>query len=302
MRDVTLLQLDRFLRHPIRYFVNSRLQVYLREEEPEEDEELFGLDGLQSFFLKQRLVDDRLQGEASSRRQLSAEGALPHGAFAGLVFEQESEKVASLVERLQDYTGHRPEQVPVDLELDGNPGPRRLAGQVDGIYPELGLLRWKPSSLKGPDILSLWLGHLAWCAAGELGGDLGGDQGEKRSALYTTGETFVIRESLEPDLARTHLARYLSWYWEGVHRPLLLLPKASYAYALKRYQGGSADPMRAARGEWNGNSFREIPGDRDDAYIQLVTRGLSGDPLESDSFTALSDEFYRHALSSGELL
>ena len=302
MRDVTLVQLDRFLRHPIRYFVNSRLQVYLREEEPEEDEELFGLDGLQSFFLKQRLVEDRLQGKASSRRQLSAEGALPHGAFARLAFEEESEKVAPLVEQLQDYMGLRPEQVPVDLALDGNPGPRQLAGQVDGVYPGLGLLRWKPSSLKGPDILSLWLGHLAWCAAGGLGGDLGGDSGEKRSALYTTGETFVIRESLEPDLARSQLARYLSWYWEGVHRPLLLLPKASYAYALKQNQGGRADPMRAARGEWNGNGFREIPGDKDDAYIQLAMRGLPGDPLENEDFAALAAEFYEQALSSGELL
>jgi len=293
MRDVTLVQLDRFLRHPIRYFVNSRLQVYLREQESEEDEELFGLGGLQSFLLKQRLVEDHLKGTASSRRQLSAEGALPHGAFAELVFKQEREKVAPLVEQIRDYMGLQPEQIPVDLGLDGDEGPRRLAGQVDGVYPGLGLLRWKPSSLKGPDILSLWLGHLSWCATG--------DPGEKRSALYTTGETFVIREPLTREEARAQLVRYLSWYWEGVHRPLLLLPKASYAYALKQHQGGRADPMRAARGEWNGNSFMEIPGDKDDPYVQLVMRGVSGDPLESDSFAALAVEFYERALSRGEL-
>ena len=56
MREVTLLQLARFLRHPVRYFVNSRLQIYLGEQEPEEDDEPFALDSLQGFFLKQRLV------------------------------------------------------------------------------------------------------------------------------------------------------------------------------------------------------------------------------------------------------
>jgi len=115
------------------------------------------------------------------------------------------------------------------------------------------------------------------------------------------GRSLVIREPLTREEARAQLVRYLSWYWEGVHRPLLLLPKASYAYALKQHQGGRADPMRAARGEWNGNSFMEIPGDKDDPYVQLVMRGVSGDPLESDSFAALAVEFYERALSRGEL-
>jgi exodeoxyribonuclease V gamma subunit len=293
MREVALVQLDRFLRHPVKYFINSRLQVYLQEEEPEEDEEVFALDGLQSFLLKRRLIEDRLQGSMPSRRQLSAEGILPHGAFAELVFEQESEEVAPLVERLEAYMGARPEQVPVDIELDGDAGPHRLAGQVRGIFPELGLLRWKPSALKGADILSLWLAHLAWCATG--------GPGEKQGALYTTSERFAIRETLAPDLARSQLARCLAWYWEGVHRPLLVLPKASYAFAVKQHQGGRADPMNAARSGWNGNSFINIPGDKDDPYLQLVMRGVTGDPLENDGFATLAVEIYGQALSSGEL-
>ncbi|MEA3274473.1 MAG: exodeoxyribonuclease V subunit gamma [Pseudomonadota bacterium] len=293
MREVTLVQLDRFVRHPVKYFVNSRLQLYLREEEPEEDEELFALDGLQSFSLKQRLVDEHLQGRMPSRRQLSAEGALPHGAFAEIVYEEESNKAAPLVERLGEYKQQRPEQVPIDLAFAGDAGPRRLAGQIKGVYPGLGLLRYKPSSLKGSDILSLWLAHLAWCA--------GSEPGEKCSTLYTTGDSFAIRETLAPDVARLALARYLGWYWQGVHRPLLVLPKASYAYAVKN-KGGRADPLTAARSAWNGNSFREIPGDKDDVYVQLVMRGVTGDPLESEDFAMLAGEFYDQVLSSGELL
>jgi exodeoxyribonuclease V gamma subunit len=293
MRDVTLAQLDRFVRHPVKYFVNSRLQVYLQEEGPEEDEEVFALDGLRSFLLKQRLVEDRLHGSAPSRLRLSAEGLLPHGAFAELVFAEENRGVAPLVEQLEVYVGARPEQVPVDLAFGGDTDPRRLAGQIKGVYPELGLLRWKPGALKGADILSLWLAHLAWCATGI--------PAETRSVLYSTEERFSIEDTLVPDVARAQLERLLAWYWEGVHRPLLVLPKASYAFALKLHQGGRGDPMNAARGKWNGNSYQNIPGDKDDPYVQLVLRGVGGNPLENQAFAALASGFYAQALNIGEL-
>jgi exodeoxyribonuclease V gamma subunit len=293
MRDVTLAQLDRFVRHPVKYFVNSRLQVYLQEEETEEDEEVFALDRLQSFLLRQRLVEDRFQGGTPSRLRLSAEGLLPHGAFAELVFAEQSTRVRRLVEQMEGYLGARPEQVPVDLAFGDDTGPRRLAGQIRGFYPELGLLRWKPGTLKGADILSLWLAHLAWCASGAPGGT--------NSVLFSTEGDFVIEETLAPDVALGQLERFLAWYWEGIHRPLLVLPKASYAFALKLHQGGRGDPMNAALGGWNGNRYKDIPGDKDDPYVQLVLRGVGGDPLQHADFAALAADFYAQALSTGEL-
>jgi len=300
MREVTLIQLERFVRHPVKHFVNSRLQVYLGEDAPTDDAEPFALVGLPSFGLKQRLVDDHLQGLTPSARRLSAEGALPHGGFAELVFAEQEATVAALIAQLHDYRGQRPGQVAVDLLLDAitdgsddDPGPRRLSGQIKGIYPDLGLLRWKPSGIKGADILGLWLNHLAWCASA--------DPGVKRSTLYTTGKRFVIHDTLPPEAARAALQDYLNWYWEGVHRPLLVLPKASYAFARTRLEGGRGDPLTAAYSAWNGNSFNQIPGDQDDAYIQLVRRGLAADPLTSEAFAQLAGAFYDKALTCGAL-
>jgi exodeoxyribonuclease V gamma subunit len=293
LQEVELVQLDRFLRHPVKYFVNSRLRVYLHEEAAEEDEELFALDGLQSFLLMQRLVEGRLQGGALSRRQLSAEGVLPHGAFAELVFEEESERVAPLVEQMAAYLGGQPGQISVDLAFAGDSGPRRLSGQINGVYPQFGLLRWTPGSLKGADILSLWLAHLAWCAMGVAG--------EKRSVLYSKAESFVIRETLDPESARAQLVRLLAWHWEGLYRPLPVLPKASYAYALGQHRGGRADPMGAARKAWEGNGYLRIPGDKDDPYLRLVLRGVGGEPFGSADFSTLADEFYGQVLARGVL-
>jgi len=292
-RTLSLMQLLRFARHPVRFFVNARLHVYLREEAPGEDDEVFGLDALQSFTLKQRLVDDYLKGRPTPARQLRAEGLLPHGAFAALAWQQETLKVQPLTQRLADYRGRRPEQRLIDLPFEHETaGAFRLAGQIRDIYPGLGLLRYRPGTLKGPDILALWLEHLAWCA--------GEGDGDKCSTLHGATERFTITQTLAPDEAQAHLARYLRWYREGLQRPLPLLPGASYAWMRTVSQGSRADPSNAAFNAWNGNLFNGIPGDKDDAYVQLVMRGVAGNPIDQPEFTELADAFYAAALAAGE--
>jgi len=198
----------RFVRHPVRFFVNTRLQVYLGDAAPDEDDETFGLDALQRFFLKQRLLDDYLQGRPTPARQLSAEGILPHGAFAALAWQQESQNVQPLTRRLAAYREYPPAQRLVDLRFeDETTEPFRLAGQIKGIYPVSGLLRYRPGTLKGPDILALWLEHLAWCA--------GEEDGDKCSTLHGTTGQFTITKILAPTEAQAHLARYLQWYRRG---------------------------------------------------------------------------------------
>jgi exodeoxyribonuclease V gamma subunit len=304
LRDVTLTQLERFLRHPVRYFVNTRLGVYLREEEPEDDNEPFALAGLPGFLLRQRLVTDGLQGRSPDLSVLAAEGVLPHAAFAALTFERASDKVAPMVERLAPYRAVRPGQVPVDIVFTGDElcdeprdepgdGPRRLTGQVGGIYPGLGLLRVRPSKIKGAEILALWLAYLAWSAA--IPPD---EQGEAREArLVTEDGGFALRAALDPREARAALTGYLRWYWEGLHRPLPMLPKASHALASRTLEG--KDPSGAVFTAWNGNEFQDIPGDRDDPYIRFILRGRTGDPAGFAGFPDLALALYGQVLGLG---
>ncbi len=294
LRTVSLMQLLRFVRHPVRFFVNTRLQVYLREEAPGEDDEVFRLDALRSFTLKQRLLDDYLKGRPTPARQLSAEGILPHGAFAALAWQQESQNVQPLMRRLEAFQGHPPEQRLVDLLFeDETAGSFRLAGQIKDIYRGSGLLRYRPGALKGPDILALWLEHLAWCA--------GDARGDKCSTLHGTTGQFTLTKTLDPAEAQVHLARYLRWYREGLQRPLPLLPGASYAWMHAVSQGSRADPSSVAFNAWNGNDFAGIPGDKDDAYVQLVMRGIAGKPIDQPEFTELAEAFYADALAAGAL-
>jgi hypothetical protein len=51
---------------------------------------------------------------------------------------------------------------------------------------------------------------------------------------------------------------------------VLILPKASYAYARKLRRGGGGDPVNAALSGWNGKSCQNIPGDKDDLVVKRL--------------------------------
>ena len=300
MRDITLRQLERFLAHPVRYFGQTRLGVYLFEAEPEPDEEPFALDGLAAWELKTRLMEDHLAGRPPTAGRLSAEGLLPHGALGDLALTRQQQDLGALEEKLGCYVGQRPTRQELDLALDaGAAGPLRLSGQVDGLYPGLGLLRWRAGKLRGEDRLRLWLAHLArWAVA-----DAQPTEAPEPSVMHTREATFVLSNPLEQGEARAWLAELAALYWEGVHRPLPIFRKASFAFA-ERWDDedavAQARARTAAHSVWTGNDFNAARGDGDDPYVQLVLRNATGDPIAEPTFERLALALYRPLLAAGE--
>jgi exodeoxyribonuclease V gamma subunit len=302
VRQVGLIALERWLRQAQRAFVNTRLGVYLGEEAVEADDEPFALDGLAGFDLKRRLIAGRLHALPGAVgpddgipgvRAMAARGDLPHGAFAGLTQAEALDEVRPLLNQIESYRGLDPVRVEVDLafdpeaELDLPGGPTRLFGQVPDLYPGLGLLRVRPSKLKGDQVLTLWLHLLAWCAAVPA-------EGPREGRLIAADQTFPLALNLDPETARCHLGRLLAWYWEGLHRPLPLFPKASFAYA-QAWAGGK-DPAGAVRSAWVGNDFQQIPGERDDPYVRLILNGADLDPMDLPEFARVAEDLYGPAL------
>ena len=307
LRQVGLITLERWLRQAQRAFVNTRLGVYLGEEAVEADDEPFALDGLAGFDLKRRLIAGRLHALPGAVgpddgipgvRAMAARGDLPHGAFAGLTQAEALDEVRPLLNQIESYRGLDPVRVEVDLafdpeaELDLPGGPTRLFGQVPDLYPGLGLLRVRPSKLKGDQVLTLWLHLLAWCAAVPA-------EGPREGRLIAADQTFPLALNLDPKTARCHLGRLLAWYWEGLHRPLPLFPKASFAYA--QAWAKSKDPTGAVRSAWVGNDFQQIPGERDDPYVRLILNGADLDPMDIPEFAPLAQDLYGPALAAAAL-
>lgn len=294
MRQLTLSQLLRFVRHPVRYFAQTRLQLYLYDEEAGEDDEIFELDALQAYHLKRRLLEDELDGRELSVRHLAAEGALPHGPTAGAIWAKTTADLSALRERIARFVPERPEPRLIHLELLTREGTKfELSGQVRHFYPGMGILHYTPGRLKGRDVLSLWIEHLA-CRAMEI-------EDHPASFLYGASESFELAAEMSPVQARESLSHFLQHYWAGLQRPLLILPRASYDFVKTEQSGRRADPFNAARTAWNGNGYQGIPGDKDDAYIQLVRRGMDESPLDHPDFVSLARDFYGTVLSAGFL-
>ncbi|HEB93584.1 MAG TPA: exodeoxyribonuclease V subunit gamma [Gammaproteobacteria bacterium] len=285
-RDIDLKHLCRFLQHPVKYFFQQRLHVYLREELADEDDEPFDLAGLQRWFVKQRLLDDFLQQRPDTEAVLRAQGLLPHGVFADLGLDRAQAEVQTLYEQLQDYAGTEFSPRVVDMALaDGI----RLAGQITRYLPGRGLLHASASKLKGKSLLALWLDHLALCASEQLAVD--------EYSLLLCSDKPRRFPPVAKALAVEQLQAYVDLYRQGLECPLPIFPLASFAWAMA---GGEKKAMTAARGKWSGNDFQNIPGDKDDLYIQLSLRGLSADPLSHPQFTELANALYASALQYGE--
>ncbi len=308
LREVTLTQLERFLAHPLRWFAQTRLKVFLSEEAPEPDEETFALGHLDGWQLRDRLLRDELrdepQGGAAVVARLSAEGLLPHGALGELGLARQQVRIEPLRDALARYRALQPEQMDVDLAFGGEAGgPTRLSGQVTGIYQDLGLLRWRAGTLRGEDRLRLWLAHLARWAVSDPAESVDADtDSEWQSAvMHAEDGGFVLPRRLAPEQARRHLAGLLALYWQGLHRPLPILPRASWVFAEvwdDRDEAAQQRAWNAARRAWTGNSFQGYGGDGDDAYVRLALRG-AGDELLADPFAhaATAAEFQRLALA-----
>jgi exodeoxyribonuclease V gamma subunit len=280
------------------------LGIYLAEEEVEADDEPFDLDGLGDFDLKRRLIAGRLHALPRATgpgdgipgvRALAARGDLPHGAFAGLTQAEALDQVRPLLDRIEAYRGLEPGRIDLDLSFDPGvelarpDGPTRLFGQVPDLYPGLGLLRVRPSKLKGDQVLTLWLHLLAWCAARP-------GEGPRTGLLIASDQTLSLALDLDPQTARGELARVLGWYWEGLHRPLPLFPKASYAYA--QAWAKDKDPAGPVTDAWTGNNFQKIHGERDDPNIRLILNGADLNPMDIPEFAELTQELYGPALAA----
>ncbi len=289
--DIELKSLRRFLAHPVKYFFNQRLRIYLQEAVQREDEEPFVLDGLQRWTIKSRLLDDFLQGRVTRSEQLRAQGLLPHGVFSELSLAREQQEVAPLVERLEDFVGGEFHPRQVDIACAGG---IRLGGQVEHYLPGRGVLHVSASRLKGKALLGLWLDHLALCASGQL--------------TAAESSTLVCRDAMwrfapvSEAVALAELQQYMDIYWQGLQRPLPIFPRASFSWAMQL--GDDAKAMREARKQWGKeeNNYNKAPVDKDDIYIQLALRGLHGDPLACAEFTELATALYATALNHGEAL
>lgn len=268
-----------FLVHPLRHFLRERLGIHLEEsEELLEIHEPFVPDRRLDYRLRTAFFDGWRGGrsDAETARLLAARGWLPHGAAGELACRKAREAAAPLWEAARPWAAAAP-LPPCPIRFAA--GATVLAGTLEGVTGA-GLWRVRHGRIRAVDRLRLWLDHLLLNVAAPA------DVPRESALLAPEG---ILR--LGPLVnAGERLADLLDLYRSAT--PLPFFPETAWAWVT------DGKWERA----WFGDGYRDIPGERDDAYVRLALRDVGGDPLGAD-FRELAERIcapLREALKVGD--
>lgn len=275
--DVTLDDLKRFYRHPVRAFFQLRLGVnFLLEGREMQDEEPFQVDSLERYHMNTQLLNTLIGDGDATRlyRRIRAAGELPFGAFGELYWQAQQDEMSELAAKIrEEWQPEAQTSQELDVILNGV----RISGWVNQVQND-GLLRWRPGKLAMTDGMMLWLEHLAYC--------LSGGQGESR--MYGRQATGWRFPALNAEQARELMALMIEGYRQGMDRPLLLLNRTGGAWLEAIYDRDAdslrmdEDSARKARlkllDAWQGNLM--VAGEGEDYYLQRIVREMDGARME----------------------
>jgi exodeoxyribonuclease V gamma subunit len=221
--QVSIDELLRFYRHPIRAFFQQSLGVYFVLEDTElPEEEPFTLDNLSRYQFNSQLLNTLIAGEddVGLYQRIRASGGLAYGAFGELYWQQQRQEMAELAavvsaERLEHQS----------IELDIHVAGMHITGWLQQVQQD-GLLRWRPAMLSAVDGLLLWLEHLLYCCAGGTG----------ESRMFGQKRSIWRFAALSSEQAHQQLTELVIGYRRGLLQPLMLLNKSGWAWLSQCYQ------------------------------------------------------------------
>ena len=293
-RTVSLHDLWRFFRNPVRFLLERRLNLFLPKEGEElPDTEAFALQHLDRYRVAERLLERGMAGEPTEevRAAALAAGELPHGRFGETEFETLAAQVSGFVEKTRAQADVRKVgQLAVELELDGF----RLTGKIEGIT-DSGLLFYRYARVQARDHLQAWLHHLAWHSVAGTSAS--------RTLLFgvdnlSSGAWVGWQYTPVPDPRRL-LADLLALYWQGLHQPLRFFPQAGLEFAESLLvKGDERAAVKKAVAVWRGRE--DGHGEQDDPYFKRCF-GREEEPL-NQAFQALARQVYEPLLQARQEL
>lgn len=130
---IQLKDLINFIEDPVKHYFTKTLGVYMSDRDIDlAESELFELDTLQGWKVKDTLVQANEEGREVDAQELKMKGDLPLSNLGTQTFQNLSEVVKPIIEneKLNDLIKNEADSVPVQLELNNF----ILEGKVDGVY------------------------------------------------------------------------------------------------------------------------------------------------------------------------
>ncbi len=245
---IELADVIRFVEHPCRAFLRSRLGISVRESLDEVQDALpVELGGLELWGVGQRLLDGLLAGaelEECVRAEL-ARGSLPPAMLAAPVLDRVTPIVTALADAARRHGGTGP-ATSLDVNLRLSDG-RTLAGTVPGVHGDT-IRRAAYSRVRPRDRLAAWVRLLALTAARPGGAYRSAVIGRARQGVWKAETTVARIPPLGAEEALGQLAIIVDLYDRGMRElvPLACQASAAYAYAA----GRGDDALAAALAVW----------------------------------------------------
>lgn len=275
--EISLEQLLRFYRHPIRAFFQQRLKVHFSIEETElPEDEPFILGRLQRYKINDKVLGLLVKDENPSQffQALKASGHLPAKQFGQLFWEQQLNEVTPLAEKVKEYRAPQFNYA-IDCEINGI----KITGLLKDIH-EKGMLRYRPAYLTANDGVQLWVEHLLF------------------NWLIGNGESVALGRDNSiwqfSPIAQNEALRYLEdlvlGYCEGQNSPLILLNQSGWNWIAacfdkktKQYDFVSKEVQQKALSalvqSLQGSQMKR--GDMEDDYVLRACRNINSTMINS---------------------
>lgn len=304
--NIDVSQLIRFFKHPMRFFLQQRLGIYLHRDSNEiHDDEPFNLDALEKYKLKNTLLEEWQQQHQCQDNQaenslqqtdqavLYAKGILPHGHQAEeLLAQLQSELEPVIKEAEQLLADELPQSLAIDLHFydDTTQQDYTIQGSLAHAYPAIGLVEMKAGKLNGADQVNFWISYMCYRLSEASDYCQDGYFIDNKACYH------IPAEAISQTDAKDYLNTLLAYYHQGICKPLALLPKSSYALVQAKAKHKHFNAEKSPEWQSDGEFNRPL-GDQYDHYIQVILRGLSDLPINSQEFIQISGDVHRFDLS-----
>ncbi|OED41366.1 exodeoxyribonuclease V subunit gamma [Endozoicomonas sp. (ex Bugula neritina AB1)] len=282
--EIELPELLRFYKNPCKHFCNRRLKVYFDNHDPAiEETEPFDYDTLESYLIQEELLRSMILEESPQtvEEQLKGRGHLFHGAFGQLWLDEQRANLNKLANTVKPLISNPQDDLQVNLSINGY----QITGWLKSRY-ESGMVRYRPTGMKGKDIINSWIEHLCNCASGY----------QQSTALLGTKEYFMFNPVTTKE-AKGWLERLLYYFITGQNAPLPWFPQTAYSWVKADPLTNRDKAMKAALISFNGG-FKDQPrAEKSDPYIARIYPEL--EPVMTE-FDTIATELMTPALAAME--
>ncbi len=208
--EIDIVQLKKLARHPLQFYFNETLKIYLREEEDEEEAE-FLISHLRKAMLRKKAIHVPMEQIVA---KIKAEGKLPQGLFQQISVEELEEEMQDLFKALQGFD-LRAEEIhsvrlnpPLKISLS-NSRVVYITGELENVTPK-GILAHTDGDLKS--LVKIWPLYLIYRCI----------YPENHSLLLTKKGDCTQVDLGDP---REVLAAYLEYFFLAKQSPCPLMPE-----------------------------------------------------------------------------